>query len=130
LCKDTCVSPSAPGHYAGSLSRELVRPRQTLTAHAEIAIARRRDLSSRIASRPRPGQGGDHIDAPVRSYSAVIKLTLPLAQVSHSSPPLGDATIWIGAAVLSGVLGNLAYDVVRRGIGRVIAKLRRSCTKR
>jgi hypothetical protein len=107
-----------------------VRPRQTLTAPAEIAIARSVELSSRIAGRPSHEARGDYIDARVRNYSAIVNLTLPLSQVSHSSPPFGDATIWIGAAVLSGVLGNLAYDVVRRGIGRVIAKLQGGGRKR
>lgn len=105
-------------------------PRQTLTAPAEIAISRSLELSTRVAGRPSHDARGDHFDARVRIYSPIVNFTVPLVQVSHSGPPLGDTTIWIGAAVLSGMLGNLAYDIFRGGMSRVIAKLQHRGKKR
>lgn len=36
-----------------------------------------------------------------------------------------STSVWIGAAVLSGMLGNVTYDLFKRGVSRAIAKRKR-----
>lgn len=118
MCEHTCASPSA---RRGRLSAR----RQSLTALVEIAIPRGVEVSSFKAGLPLE-RHGRHL---VR-FAGFMPLTAPSTQANHSPQATVEVALWIGAAVLSGMLGNFAYELVKRGVRRIIAKLHRGRRKK